>query len=152
MTSAAGPEERIGATSGTRLPRRLGRSAYALLAGFVVVVILSLGTDVVLHATGVFPPWGEPMSDSRFLLATLYRIVYTVFGSYLTARLAPHRPMKHALVGGFIGLVLATVGAAATWNQGPEFGPHWYPLALVATALPCAWAGARLGGEGRPVP
>jgi hypothetical protein len=84
------------------------------------------------------------MSDALFVLATAYRTVYAVTGSYLTARLAPNRPMQHALLGGVIGLVLATVGAVATWNQGPEFGPHWYPLALVATALPCAWAGGRL--------
>ena len=121
-----------------------GRSVWAVFAGFLVVVVLSMGTDAVMHATGVFPPFGEPMSDGRFLLATVYRVVYAILGSYLTARLAPQRPMKHALVGGVIGLVLASVGAAATWSKGPEFGPHWYPLALVATALPCAWVGGRL--------
>ena len=52
--------------------------------------------------------------------------------------------MKHALAGGIVGLVLSTAGAVSTWDKGPEFGPHWYPLALVATALPCAWAGGRL--------
>ena len=119
-----------------------GRSVCAVFAG---VVVLSTGTDAVMHAAGVFPPFGEPMSNGRFLLATAYRVVYAILGSYLTARLAPQRPMKHALAGGFIGLVLASVGAAATWNKGPEFGPHWYPLALVATALPCAWVGGRLG-------
>jgi hypothetical protein len=31
-----------------------------------------------------------------------------------------------------------------TWNSGPEFGPKWYPLALVVVALPCAWLGGRL--------
>jgi hypothetical protein len=122
-----------------------GRSVWAVFAGFLVVVVLSTGTDAVMHATGVFPPFGEPMSDGRFLLATAYRIVYAILGSSLTARLAPRRPLRHALVGGAIGLVLASVGAAATWNKGPEFGPHWYPLALVATALPCAWVGGRLG-------
>jgi hypothetical protein len=84
------------------------------------------------------------MSDALFLLATVYRTVYAIAGSYVTARLAPYGPMQHALLGGVIGLVLSTVGAVATWNQGPEFGPHWYPLALIATALPCAWAGGRL--------
>jgi hypothetical protein len=118
-----------------------GRSVWAVFAGFLVVVVLSMGTDAVMHASGVFPPFGEPMSDGRFLLATVYRVVYAILGSYLTARLAPQRPMKHALVGGLIGLVLASAGAAATWNKGPEFGPHWYPLALVVTALPCAWFG-----------
>jgi hypothetical protein len=36
------------------------------------------------------------------------------------------------------------MGAVATWNRGPEFGPHWYPVALILLALPCVWAGARL--------
>lgn len=125
-------------------PRRMLRSIGAVFAGFVVVVVLSLGTDMALHASGVFPPWGQPMSDALFLLAMVYRTLYAVLGSYVTARLASHSPMKHALAGGVVGLVLSTVGAVATWDRGPEFGPHWYPLALVATALPCAWAGGRL--------
>lgn len=116
----------------------------ALLAPFPVVVVLSLGTDLVLHRTGVFPAWGQAMSDALFLLATLYRTVYGVLGSYLTARLAPNRPMGHALTGGVIGQVLSIVGAVTTWNKGPEFGPHWYPLALVVTAMPCAWVGGKL--------
>jgi hypothetical protein len=119
------------------------RSIGALFAGFVAVVILSIGTDMVLHATGVFPPPGRTMSDALFLLATLYRTVYGIAGSYLTARLAPRRPMLHALVGGGIGTAIATLGAILTWNQ-PEFGPHWYPLALVALGMPTAWAGGKL--------
>jgi hypothetical protein len=125
-------------------PRRILRSIGALFAGFVVVVVLSLGTDLALHAAGVFPPWGDPMSDALFLLATVYRTAYALLGSYVTARLAPYKPMKHALAGGVVGLVLSTIGAVSTWDKGREFGPHWYPLALVATALPCAWAGGRL--------
>jgi len=132
--------------SEVRQQRRVLRSIGAVLAGFLAVVILSLGTDIVLHATGVFPPWGRPMSDALFLLATVYRTVYGVVGSYITARLAPDRPLQHALVGGFIGLVLSIVGAVATWNRGPAFGPHWYPLALIVLALPCAWLGGKLGG------
>lgn len=119
------------------------RSIGALFAGFVAVVILSIGTDMVLHATGVFPPPGRTMSDALFLLATAYRTVYGIAGSYLTARLAPRRPMLHALVGGGIGTAIATLGAILTWNQ-PEFGPHWYPLALVALGMPTAWAGGKL--------
>jgi hypothetical protein len=130
--------------SETPRPRRILRSIGAVFAGFVVVVVLSLGTDWALRSTGVFPPWGQPMSDALFLLATVYRTLYAVAGSYVTAWLAPHRPMKHALAGGLVGLVLSTVGAVATWDRGPDFGPHWYPLALVATAMPCAWAGGRL--------
>ena len=120
------------------------KSIGALLGGFLAVIILSIGTDVVLHATGVFPPLGQAMSGALFLLATAYRTIYGVAGSYITARLAPDRPMQHALVGGAIGLALSTVGAVATWNKGPAFGPHWYPLALILLAMPSAWAGGKL--------
>ena len=99
---------------------------------------------MVLHAAGVFPPVGQPMSNPLFLLAAAYRVVYAVAGGYVAARLAPGRPMAHALALGVVGLVVSAAGAAATWNEGPAFGPRWYPLALVATALPCAWAGGRL--------
>jgi FtsH-binding integral membrane protein len=126
--------------------RHIGRSIVAILAGFVLVFVLSLGTDEILHLAGVFPPWGASMIgyDGALLLATVYRILFGVIGSYVTARLAPDRPMQHALLGGVIGLGLSIAGAAATWNKGPAFGPHWYPLALVITALPTAWAGGKL--------
>jgi hypothetical protein len=124
--------------------RRWGRSVLALFAGFMAVVILSLGTDIAMHTFGIFPALGQRMSDSLLLLATAYRTVYGVAGSYITARLAPDRPMQHALVGGLIGLALSIAGAAATWNKGPAFGPHWYPLALVVLAMPTAWLGGRL--------
>lgn len=133
-----------GVMSETRRPQRIGRSIGALLAGFLAVVILSLGTDTLLHAAGIFPSLGQRMADALLLLATAYRTVYGVAGSYITARLAPDRPMQHALVGGVIGLALSIVGAFATWNRVPTFGPHWYPVALIVTALPCAWAGGNL--------
>jgi hypothetical protein len=127
-------------------PRRLGRSVGAVLAGIVVGVILTIGTDVVLHAIGVFPPWGQSMAgfDGALLIATVYRTVYGVVASYITARLAPDRPVAHALTGGVVGLAVSILGAVLTWNKGPAFGPHWYPLALVVLAMPQAWAGGTL--------
>jgi hypothetical protein len=112
----------------------------------IVGIVVTLVTDVVLHAIHVFPPWGASMVgfDGALLLATGYRTVYGVLGSYIIARLAPDRPMEHALVGGVIGLAVSIVGAAVTWNKGPAFGPHWYPLALVVLAMPQAWAGGKL--------
>jgi hypothetical protein len=128
----------------THPPRRILRSIGAVLAGFLVTAILSIATDLVLHAARIFPPWGQPMSDALFVLATAYRIVFTIAGGYITARLAPNRPMAHVLVLGIVGLMAAVAGTLATWNQGPEFGPKWYPLALVVTAIPCVWAGGKL--------
>jgi hypothetical protein len=127
-------------------PRRIGRSILAVLVGMVVTIAVTLATDEMLHRIGVFPPWGASMGgfDGALLLATIYRTVYGVLGSYITAWLAPYRPMGHAMVGGAIGLAVSILGAAVTWNKGAAFGPHWYPLALVVLALPTAWVGGKL--------
>jgi len=119
-------------------PRRLWRSTGAVLAGFFAVVALSLGTDQVLHMLDVYPPWGQPMRDlDDNLLALSYRCIYAVVGSYIAASLAPRNPMRHALVLGAVGFVVSLAGAIATIPM--DLGPAWYPIALVVTALPCAW-------------
>ncbi|HJR03382.1 MAG TPA: hypothetical protein VKA83_17230 [Methylomirabilota bacterium] len=121
----------------------IGRSAGAVLAGLIAIVALSLGTDQVLHSLAVYPPWGQPMREPGLnLLALSYRIVYGVLGSYLTARLAPRAPMRHALILGAIGLVLSTAGAVVGIRM--DLGPAWYPILLALTALPCGWAGGAL--------
>jgi hypothetical protein len=133
--------------SETHPPRRLGRSIAAVLAGMFTGIALTLGTDIVLHAIGVFPPWGQSMVgfDGPLLLATVYLTVFGVLGSYIIARLGgPDRPMLFALLGGGVGLAVSIVGAVVTWNKGPAFGPHWYPLALIVLAIPQAWAGGKL--------
>jgi len=131
-------------TSATNRPGRILRRIGAVLAGIIVVIILDVGIDIVLHATGIYPPWFQPMRSSLWLLAIGYRSVDGIVASYVVARLAPDRPLKHALCFGLIGVVMSLAGVAGTWNKGPEFGPKWYPLALVAIALPCAWLGGRL--------
>ena len=124
-------------------PRR-GRSTLAVLAGLVVIVGLSLGADQVFHALGIYPPWGVEMKEnSLFVLALSYRLVFQVFGCWLTARLSPHSPMRHAIILGIVGFVLSTVGAVASISAG-NMGPAWYPIALVISSLPCAWLGGRL--------
>ena len=128
----------------TKPQRSILRSVGAVLAGLLVVIIITTATDALLHATGIFPPWGKPMSDALFVLAFAYRVVYGIVGGYITARLAPDKPVKHAIVLGAIGFVLSLAGAAATWNRGPEFGPKWYPLALIVIAIPTAWLGGKL--------
>lgn len=125
----------------TRTPRRAAlRGTGAVFAGLLAIVVLSTAVDAVLHATGVYPPFPERMADELFALATAYRIVFGVAGSWLTARLAPNRPLAHALALGGIGTVLSIAGAAAMW----AYGPAWYSLAIIAISFPCAWAGARL--------
>lgn len=131
-----------GVAEGTIRSRQIGRSIFALLAGFIVNVVLSLVTDFGLQAVGILPAIGHPLNDFQSALAAAYRTVFAVISSYIVARLAPYRPLEHALVGAAIGMTLATAGAVATWNK--SLGPYWYSLLLIALALPSGWAGAKL--------
>jgi drug/metabolite transporter (DMT)-like permease len=133
-----------GVMNETHRPRQIGRSIGAVLAGAIAGVAVTLGTDKLLQATGIFPPPSQPMRDALLLLATAYRAVYGVAGSYLTARVAPYRPMLHVLVLGAIGCALGIVGVVVTWGQPVAVGHEWYPIALAALAMPQSWLGGFL--------
>jgi hypothetical protein len=122
----------------------LGRSIAAVFLGFIAVVVLSLATDQLFHVLEIYPPWGEPMwSPALNLLALTYRTIYTVFAGYLTARLAPHAPMRHVAILGVLGLIAGTAGAVTALSIA-DLGPKWYPIALAVTAFPSVWLGGWL--------
>jgi hypothetical protein len=123
---------------------RLMRSVVAVIVGAFVGIVLSVGTDLLLRVTGILPGPDQVASNPVLLLAPGYRTIYGILGSYITARLAPFRPMAHAMVLGLMGLVANILGTVTTWNKGPAFGPHWYPITLIVLALPTAWAGAQI--------
>ncbi len=118
------------------------KSIWAVAAGVLVIIVVTTLVDIALHAIGVFPPAKQPLSDGLAALATFYRIVISIGGAWLTARLAPSKPMKHAMILGYVGVVLGLVGVVATRNLG--LGPRWYPIALVVLAIPQCWAGGRI--------
>ncbi|MBI5473820.1 MAG: hypothetical protein HY961_15895 [Ignavibacteriae bacterium] len=119
------------------------KSIGAVVAGFLTVVILSVATDAVLESTGLFPPQSEPAAYTAqlLLIALVYRCIYTIAGGYVTARLAPRQPMRYALILGIVGIIAGLGGVIFSWNLTPH---HWYPIALVVTALPCTWLGGKL--------
>jgi hypothetical protein len=118
------------------------QSIWAVVAGVLVIIVASTLVDIVLHALGVFPPIDQPINNSLALLATSYRVVISIGGAWLTARLAPDKPLKHAMILGLVGTVLGLVGVVATWNRG--LGPRWYPVMLAVLAIPQCWVGGKL--------
>jgi len=122
--------------------RSTKRSAVAVVAGILFIVVVTTLVDILLHALGVFPPMSVPIDDRLAVLATSYRIVISIAGAYLTARMAPTQPLKHALILGAVGTVLGLVGVMATWGKG--LGPTWYPIALAVLAVPQCWVGGKL--------
>jgi hypothetical protein len=124
-------------------PRRRLRSVAAIFFGFVAVVLLSVGTDQILHLLRIYPPWDEPMQDTGLLLLALsYRMIYTVVGGFIAAWLAPWAPMRHAVILGLIGLLPGAGGVVA--GAAMDLGPLWYPIALALTGLPCCCLGGVL--------
>jgi len=110
------------------------KSIGAVLTGFILVFILSIITDYVLESAGIFPPIGTGIFNTWMLfLALVYRSTYTVLGGFITAKLAPDRPMRHAIILGIIGVIAATIGSIAGW----DLSQHWYPISLIIIALPC---------------
>jgi len=117
------------------------KSVWAVVAGVLVIIVGSILVDIVLHVAGVFPPMDQPIGNRLSLLALSYRVVISVGGGWLTARLAPQSPMKHAVILGCVGVVLGLVGVVLTWNK--DLGPRWYPVALVVLAIPQCWLGGK---------
>jgi hypothetical protein len=121
------------------------KSIWAVAAGVLVGVVVTTLVDFALHLGGVYPA-GAPLDDGLALLATSYRIIIGIASAWLTARLAPSRPMQHAMILGGLGMAAALIGVVVTWNL--QLGPRWYPIALVVLAIPQAWAGAKLFQRG----
>ncbi len=125
----------------------MGKSIWAVVAGLLLTIIVTTLVDVLLHVIGVFGPWDQPLDDRLSAIALSYRVAITIAGGWLTAKMAPQNPMKHALVLGGIGTLLGIVGIVGTWNLG--MGPHWYPIAIAVLGLPECWVGATLATRGK---
>ncbi len=121
------------------------KSISAVLAGFVLVIVLSFATDLFMIKSGRMKQPFDLNSTGFIIFVVFYRSLFGIAGSYLTAALSPNRPMRHAMIGGFIGFFMSILGAVAMWDKPP----HWYPVALILTVLPCAWTGGRLWGANR---
>ena len=111
------------------------------MAGFILSVVLSIGTDVLLSISGIMNM--ESFKDNSaiiVLLVIVYRFIYNVVGCYVTSILAPNKPMKHALIIGVIGTALALLGSIVMWEKAVA----WYNGSVILISFPSAWMGAKL--------
>ena len=126
------------------------RSIVAVVVGFLVIGALAFGTGKLVQATwpAQVDAAGTPTTTVMMLVQLLYVGVYAIFGCWLAGRLAPGRPMRHALLVGVLGLALNVAGALALRDTAPT----WYLAAGVLTTMLWAWLGGRLAerqGPGR---
>jgi hypothetical protein len=119
----------------------MARSILAVVTGFLLIGFLSFGMTAVLKIVAP-ETFGAARLESvpALLLVTFYVMVFAVAGCYLAALMAPHSPMKHALVLGVLGLIFNVVGIAARW----EAAPAWFNILSLLLVMPYAWMGGRL--------
>jgi len=117
------------------------KSIGAVLTGFITIFILAVALDHFLEKAGLMQT--ETFNfNSGWVIAVVVigRLLFNIAGPYITARLAPNRPLRHALILGMIGVVVNTMGGIMMWPKTP----HWFPLILILLPLPCAWIAAKL--------
>lgn len=119
------------------------KSIGAVLAGLIFIGVTHTAVDRILEGLGIFTPPTQRFDTPWMLVtATIYRTVLSVAGCFITAVVAPSRPMLHALILGIIGFALSSVGTIVAVQN--DMSPAWYPVALVAVSIPCAWLGGKL--------
>ncbi len=121
-------------------PASWWRSILAVLAGVLTNLITTVAIDSTLSATGIFPPPGGSMSANLYILALAYRFPAAIIAGYVTATLAPRKPMSHALV-------LAVILSFGTYSSAVAMHPDrpiWYVPGLIAIAMLCSVIGEQI--------
>ena len=114
------------------------KSIGAILAGMIIGAVLSVATDLLFEKAGIFPSPDQGLFIWWMLLiALIYRGAFTILSGYITAMLAPNKPLKHAIILGTIGVVVTILGSVAYWDKSAA----WYPIMLTLISLPCTWLG-----------
>ena len=123
------------------------KSFLAVLAGLAFTFVVAVVLDLLMHVSGVYGTEVSDMTTSDWLIALSYRLLSAIGAGWVTARLAPSRPMYLAVMLGAIGTAIALLGVIFAWARSPDLGPIWYSLLLMLSAIPCTWLGGKLAGS-----
>ena len=125
------------------MSKNILKSIGVILLAFVVIAILSTLTDLLLESIGVLPDPKKGLFVIWAILLTLfYRGVYTIFAGFIVAKLAPSKPMLHAIILGIIGILITVIAISS-----PSFSdkaPLWFGFTLAVITIPCLWLGVRI--------
>ncbi len=127
----------------------MGRSIVAIVIGFVLIGALAVGADAAFHVLrpGYFTADGGTTTPVALLIMLAYVFVFATLGCYITGRLAPNRPLRHAMILGVLGLVFNVVGTIRLWHTAPA----WYHVAALLMVLPAAYLGGFIAERRSPL-
>jgi uncharacterized membrane protein len=121
----------------------MGRSILAIVVGFVLTGALNIGTNAVFAAVApdLVPRPGTPTTNTGVLLVICaYVALFGILGCYVTARLAPSHPMRHALIMGGLALAMSIRVTISAWNDAPA----WFNVYNLLAVMPYAFIGGRI--------
>ena len=122
------------------------RSILSVLAGFASMAVLVMVATIVAARLMLGTRGREDMMKMKptpaFTAVNLgYSAAFAVVGGFLTARLAGHAPMNHALA--LAGLMFF-MGIFSFFQSAGSNQPKWYGLTLIVLGPACATLGGWL--------
>jgi hypothetical protein len=123
--------------------KNLLKNIWAVVAGFFTVFILSVGTDLLLSAVGIFPSMDDSaaFTDWMYAFALAYSCFYTGVGGYLTAKLSVDKPWRQVYFLAGLGFISGFAGAYINWDKA--IGHEWFSVAVVVTGPIFVWLGGK---------
>ena len=104
------------------------RSVLAVVLGWAAAAVLALCTDLALQRAvpGLYAAGQQPAAGVE-VLALASTALWAAAGGWLTARLAPRKPMAHVLALLGCGEIVMLVSVGLTWGRIQA----WYQLGLL---------------------
>jgi len=115
------------------------RSLLAVALGYVVMLVAVVGGDMAFTALapGLMPQPGEQPDAVYFVFNLSTGAFFMGIGAYVTALLAGHDEMKHALGLGALSIAMSILSMILY----PGEQPLWYSIALMFLSIPATLAG-----------
>jgi hypothetical protein len=121
------------------------RSILAVTAGFILAAVLDLGADFAARMVvpDSFDTFGNATDAGLLAVTLVYSSLSGILGAFVTARLAPSHPVRHALILGVVVQFVAIWATVQMWGTAPA----WYHIIALIAVLPESWLGGVLGAE-----
>ena len=120
------------------------KSILSVVAGYVTWTVIFLGSSAGIRAVmrDVHDADGFTSDISALLLYLIMSVLASLAAGFVTARLAPRKMTRHALILAVLLLATGIPVQLAAWEQLPE----WYNYAFLGMLLPATLAGVRFAG------
>ena len=123
--------------------KNIFKSIGVILLAFITIALLSIITDFLLESIGLLPNPKKGLFDTwAIILVLVYRGIYTIFAGFIIARLAPSKPILHAIILGAIGIIITVL--AINDPSVADKAPLWFGYTMAAITIPCLWLGVNI--------